>query len=152
MHRAPGSTWLVLLGGAAALLAATACQKDATPAGGTPKGPGAGTTPAAASQQTPTSTSPAGSIAQPSAAALTLMDPTPADGAVVDTPAITIRGQVTVGTDVSINGDLATVGDNGVFSHNVSLEPGPNVIEIIATTEDGGEAFQQLTIYYVPAP
>ena len=42
------------------------------------------------------------------------------------------------------------VGADGVFKHIVTLEEGPNVIEILASDASGNESFFLLAIFYEP--
>ena len=65
---------------------------------------------------------------------------------------VTLRGQMLVGADVSINGDLVNVDANGNFSFQVALEEGPNVFDLIATDEGGNEATLEFTVFFLPGP
>jgi hypothetical protein len=50
---------------------------------------------------------------------------------------------------VSINGELVELDANGSFSLRVVLEEGANFFEILATDEDGNEAREELTIFFL---
>lgn len=124
------------------LLAALACSLqtpggaqplpgDSVPAGGTPAigGPATGST---------------------GSGTLSLRILSPLDGAVVNTSIIEIVGEAPVGSVISIGDDILIVGADGMFKHIVSLQEGPNVIEILASDEGGNEAYLLLGIFYEP--
>ena len=74
----------------------------------------------------------------------------PLDGTVVNTSIVEIVGEAPVGSIVSIGDDILIVGADGVFKHIVTLEEGPNVIEILASDASGNESFFLLAIFYEP--
>jgi hypothetical protein len=41
------------------------------------------------------------------------------------------------GTVVSVDGELVDVDDDGAFASTVSLDPGGNVIDVVASSDDG---------------
>ncbi len=82
--------------------------------------------------------------------ALNLVILSPLDGAVVNTPNVEIAGQAPAGSVISIGDDLLIVGPDGLFKQVVTLEEGPNVIEIIASDSNGNESFVLLGIFYEP--
>ena len=90
----------------------------------------------------------------PSPAALSLTVTEPHDESVVDTPNITVSGKTTPGAVVSVsvndNVDMANVGSEGDFSLAVTLEEGPNSIEIIASDQTGNEMSSMLSVVYIP--
>ena len=64
----------------------------------------------------------------------------PADMAVVQTDTVEVQGTVEpAGASVRVLGDQADVSD-GTFRADVALEPGPNVIDVIATARGRGTA------------
>ena len=81
---------------------------------------------------------------------LNLVILSPLDGAVVNTPNVEIAGQAPAGSVISIGDDLLIVGPDGLFKQVVTLEEGPNVIEIIASDSNGNESFVLLGIFYEP--
>mgnify|MGYP002814635094 CR=1 FL=1 len=83
-----------------------------------------------------------------SAGTLQLKILSPLDGAVVNTSQVEIVGQAPAGAVVSINDDILIVGSDGQFKSTVSLEEGPNVIEIIASDASGNEAYLLLSVFY----
>ena len=74
----------------------------------------------------------------------------PQDEITVNTSTIQVKGVTTADATVSVNGSLVDVGADGKFSTTVSLEQGPNSIEVVASDSQGNENSQVLTIIYVP--
>ena len=134
------------------ILAALACSLPsvATPAasGPTPGGaqplPGdsvpVGETPAIV----PPASGPTGS------GTLSLVILSPLDGSVVNTSIVEVVGEAPAGAVISIGDDILIVGADGRFKHIVSLQEGPNVIEILASDASGNEAYLMLSIFYEP--
>ena len=74
----------------------------------------------------------------------------PLDEAVVNTPQVDVTGSAPAGSVISINDEILVVGIDGQFKTTVSLEDGPNLIEIIASDENGNEMSVLLTVTYEP--
>jgi len=74
----------------------------------------------------------------------------PQDEITVNTSTIQVKGVTTADATVSVNGSLVDVGADGKFSTTVSLEQGPNSIEVVASDSQGNENSQVLTIINVP--
>jgi putative hemolysin len=74
----------------------------------------------------------------------------PQDGAVVDSPQIDVTGNASPGAVVSVNDDILIAGPDGTFKWPVTLEEGPNLIEIVASNATGAEATLELTVIYEP--
>lgn len=74
----------------------------------------------------------------------------PVDEAVVNTPQVEVTGSAPTSAVVSINDEILIVGDDEQFQTTVSLDEGPNLIEIIASDENGNEMPVLLTIMYEP--
>jgi len=74
----------------------------------------------------------------------------PLDEAVVDTPQVDVFGSASAGAVLSINDDIFIVGPDSQFKTTVTLEEGPNLIEIIASDENGNEMSVMLTVIYEP--
>ena len=74
----------------------------------------------------------------------------PLDGDIVNTPQVDVIGSAPSGTVVSVNDDILVVGDNGQFRSIVPLEEGPNLIEIVASDDNGSETDLTLTVIYEP--
>jgi len=75
----------------------------------------------------------------------------PADEAVVDLSRITVSGKTAADAVVSINGIVADVDPEGIFSGEINLEAGPNVIEVVASDFYGSEKAAVLTVIYASA-
>ena len=74
----------------------------------------------------------------------------PLDEAVVDAPQVDVTGSAPAGTVISVNDEILIVDVEAQFKTTVSLEEGPNLIEIIASDENGNELSLMLTITYEP--
>ena len=87
--------------------------------------------------------------AQDSVARLVLRVREPAPGAIVDEPAVIVRGATTPGATVMVGSQEAVVGDDGQFSQVVELKAGANQIAVSASL---GEQQRRLeaTIEYRP--
>lgn len=73
----------------------------------------------------------------------------PVDESVVRTSPVTVSGSTNAGADLMVNG-LSVALENGHFKVLVELEPGPNVIDIVAKDAFGKQVSKYLTIIYVP--
>ena len=73
----------------------------------------------------------------------------PQDESIVYTFETAVAGVTAPDAVVSVNGALVEVDADGNFSTTVSLEEGPNSIEVIASDYEGHEASQILTVIYV---
>jgi len=74
----------------------------------------------------------------------------PQDESVVNTSPIRVTGTTIPDTQVTINGQVISVDDQGNFAAMVELEEGPNVIEITAIDQQETEANRILTLIYLP--
>jgi hypothetical protein len=74
----------------------------------------------------------------------------PQDEAVINTSQVDVIGSAPAGAVVSINEEVLIVGDDQKFKTLMSLDEGPNLIEIIASDEDGNEMSILLTVTYEP--
>ena len=81
---------------------------------------------------------------------LSLQILSPLDEAVVNTPQVEVIGLAPAGTVVTVNDEILIVGDEGQFKATVSLEQGPNLIEIVASDQDGNETSLLRTVTYEP--
>ena len=98
-------------------------------------------------------------IIQPTSTAVTAPEPSgilwlqvlsPQDEAVVNTPQVDVTGSGPAGAVISINDEILIVGDDGQFKTTVSLDEGPNLIEIIASDNNGNETSLILAVTYEP--
>jgi hypothetical protein len=83
-------------------------------------------------------------------AGLWLQITSPLDEAVVDAPQLDVLGFAPAGSVISINDEILLVGADGQFRTIVLLEEGPNLIEIVASDENGNETSALLTVTYEP--
>ena len=86
--------------------------------------------------------------------ALSLVVTQPTDGALVSASDIGITGKTIPGAvvSVSINDkiEIVIVGQDGKFTIAVALEEGPNIIEVIASDQQGNEESATVTVIYIP--
>lgn len=80
---------------------------------------------------------------------LTLNVTQPLDESVVRASPVSVSGSTAAGAEVMING-LSVSLDGSHFSAMVELEPGPNMIEVIAKSSPGKQATKYITVVYVP--
>ena len=74
----------------------------------------------------------------------------PQDSSVVKTQTVRVRGTTLPDADVRVNEQFVIVDTTGAFTVMVSLETGPNSIEVIATDTAGNEEFRLITVIYLP--
>ena len=72
----------------------------------------------------------------------------PEDQSFVTHPIIPLIGRTTAGTAVTIKGVAVPVDISGVFSTTVTLEPGPNIIEVQGTSAEGEELNALVAVIY----
>jgi hypothetical protein len=88
---------------------------------------------------------------QPEAVQIT----SPADGAAVATPSITLSGIATAGSGITslvVAGQPVPVTPGGTWSTQVPLNPGANTITALATDRAGATSQAQVTVVYQPPP
>ena len=81
---------------------------------------------------------------------LSILVISPLDEAVLDSPEVDVIGTAPAGTVVSVNDEIVLVGDDGEFKVTLSLEEGPNLIEIVASDINGNEVTHLLTVVFEP--
>lgn len=74
----------------------------------------------------------------------------PQEGATVTASPLIVAGRTAPNAVVSANDAVVIAGPDGRFALEVPLEPGPNVLEIIASNASGAQVFAILTILYQP--
>ncbi len=74
----------------------------------------------------------------------------PQDDSVVNTPQVDVTGSAPAGTVISIDDTILLVGDDQQFKTTVTLDEGPNLIEVVASDADGNETSLLLTVTYEP--
>jgi len=91
---------------------------------------------------------------KPTPSALFLELTQPADGAEVSTSPINVTGKTIPSAVVSVSVDdkleMADVDQNGDFSIAVTLEEGPNFIEVIASDQQGNDKSASIAVIYIP--
>lgn len=101
--------------------------------------------PTAGGQKTPVSVPP-----QVPAAPVSLQVRSPQDQSIVNSSTITVIGTTSPDAVVSVNGQLATVSPSGSFQLTISLDEGPNDIEVVASDANGNELSSILSVIYQP--
>ncbi len=89
------------------------------------------------------------SLALPTLAFLLLITE-PEDQSIVSEPQIRLSGRTGPDASLSVNGVFVRVDELGFFFSLVNLEVGPNIIEVVATSNDGRELSQIIAIIYRP--
>jgi putative hemolysin len=74
----------------------------------------------------------------------------PEDGSQIDIEQCQVIGITAPGAVVTVNDEIVIAGADGSFQTTISLEAGPNLIEVLASDASGGEAFTYLTVTYGP--
>jgi len=72
------------------------------------------------------------------------------DGQTVKTTPLLVSGATAPGAVVSINDLVGLTDAQGHFAFATPLEPGPNVIEVVASLPDGQQAYVIVTVLYQP--
>ena len=72
----------------------------------------------------------------------------PLDETTVDTADLVVKGQTEADAVVSVEGVTIEVDEDGKFSTVVTLEEGPNLIEVEASNFEGDEGSIVLTVIY----
>lgn len=79
----------------------------------------------------------------------TLTITSPVDQAVVSEPQVDVVGEVSAEAVLTINDDIFLL-PAGPFTQTVSLDEGPNAVQIVASDMDGNEVDLVLTVTYQP--
>ena len=74
----------------------------------------------------------------------------PADESIVSQPTVTVRGLTTPDAIVSVGGQTIDVDAQGEFAVVITLEPGPNIIEMVASNLEGMEESGLISLLYIP--
>lgn len=74
----------------------------------------------------------------------------PKDESIVTTSIIHVSGMTTVDAVLSINDEIGEIDEHGNFSTVVTLDEGPNYIEVIASDLEGNQEVVTLLIIYLP--
>lgn len=73
----------------------------------------------------------------------------PEDGAGIEVDAVRVMGITRIDAAVGINGIPVEVSADGAFQHDLVLENGANLVEIIATTLSGETASQEAAVFFI---
>ena len=74
----------------------------------------------------------------------------PPDGLELSEGTLPVIGGTRPDAVVGINGAPVDVNSLGIFSTVVSLDEGPNFIEVVATDIEGNVRFQTVAVFYLP--
>ena len=74
----------------------------------------------------------------------------PPNGLTVPDPDIPVFGGTSPEAVVGVNGTPVDTNSLGIFSTSVTLEEGPNFIEVLATDINGNVRFQTVAVFYIP--
>lgn len=74
----------------------------------------------------------------------------PQDETVANVSQVDVTGSAPAGTVISINDLILIVDSSQQFTTRVPLEEGPNLIEIVASDDNGNELSTLLTVTYEP--
>jgi len=74
----------------------------------------------------------------------------PLDNAVVNSSQVDVTGSAPAGAVISVNDEILIAGADQQFITTVTLDEGPNLIEVIASDENGNEMSVLLTVTYEP--
>lgn len=130
---------------ATALLLAS-CSRGAAPTSAPP--PAAGPAPAAAPPQAAPPATADRAVAT-AAATFFLEIAAPKDQSVVAESSVLVEGRTVPDAVVSVNGQPVEVDASGKFSTRVTLESGPNAIEVIASDFRGNYQPKVITVVYL---
>jgi uncharacterized protein YfaP (DUF2135 family) len=85
---------------------------------------------------------------EPEVSTIPLTVTEPQDETTVYAADIVVKGQTEADAVVSVNGVVVDVDEDGMFSTTVTLEEGPNPIEVLASDFEGNEGSVVLTVIY----
>ena len=154
----------LIVGAAALAVVAAGCASgDPTPAATStatspptataPSAPSPTPTPAAETAPPPTPTpTPTGTttLTPDDTERLFLEITEPEDESVVTTEAVAVQGTTAADAVVSVNGAVVEVDAQGAFEAIVTLEEGPNLIEVVASDLTGAEESRDIVVVYIP--
>ncbi|HEY4579598.1 MAG TPA: hypothetical protein VIG89_01065 [Candidatus Acidoferrales bacterium] len=97
-----------------------------------------------------TSSGPEGETLTSGSLVVTILSPL--DGAEVNVPEVEVAGTAPAETTITANDEILVVDATGRFSVTLPLEPGLNLIEIVASDLAGNEVSAELTVVYETEP
>ena len=95
-------------------------------------------------------TSPLGTTSGTLKSGLPLSVNEPADSATINGDTVNVQGTTTPGATVIVNDNVVTADSTGAFSINVSLDAGPNAIDVIATDNNNNQGEVLLMVNAIP--
>lgn len=84
----------------------------------------------------------------PEAGTIALAVTEPQNEITVHQPGLAVRGQTEEDAVVTVNEAVVEVDDAGKFATTVTLEEGPNLIEVVASNFEGDESSVVLSVIY----
>lgn len=84
----------------------------------------------------------------PPAKEISLTISSPANGATVTSPTVTVRGKTVPKADVSVNDKDVVADANGNFSAIITLDDGENTIVVVASDANGNNTEKELAVTY----
>ena len=147
--------------GLRALLAVVAVVLGAVTVGCSSADPTATATPSPTPATAPTPAAGAAATPTPADVPIVVLTPTaeerlfleigePENESVVSTEAVAIQGTTTPDAVVSVNGAVVDVDSQGGFEAIVTLEEGPNLIDVVASDLTGDVQSVDLVVVYLP--
>jgi Glucodextranase, domain B len=97
-----------------------------------------------------TVTSPLGTTSGTLQSGLPLSVTEPTDSTTINGDTVNVQGTTTPGATVSVNDNVVTADSTGAFSTNVSLDAGPNAIDVIATDDNNNQGEVLLMVNAMP--
>ena len=79
-----------------------------------------------------------------------LMVTQPEDQSVVSQSPIMLAGRTSAGSVLSVNGVAVPVDSLGIYSIQITLDAGPNIIDVLATSGDGDVLSAVIAVIYRP--
>lgn len=70
--------------------------------------------------------------------------------AFVESSTFVLTARTTIDAAVSVNDTLVDVNEDGILETELTLEEGPNVVEVVTSISSGEEQSAVLTIFYLP--
>ncbi|MCI0887531.1 MAG: hypothetical protein J4N30_04925 [Chloroflexi bacterium] len=68
----------------------------------------------------------------------------------VESPIFVLTARTVIDAAVSVNDDLLDVDEEGIVQTELTLEEGPNIVEVVVSLSGGQEKSAVLTIFYLP--
>lgn len=91
---------------------------------------------------------PIGEMSSPIPIALQVL--LPEEGSQTTIEQCQVIGTTSPGAVVTVNNEILIAGSDGSFQTTITLQPGVNLIEVVASNASGNEAFAHVTVTYQP--